>query len=280
MKMTSAIAAVFFVGIAAAYAQAVDIFPNQRHLCYEASDLVTAPNKSAPALVNETLNGFPSLAFRLCTDRWGTHYFLRAPEPVSDSVCSFFEKEVFPPIASVASQTDTRASESAIKWSSPPPPWSVDAPTAVRGELPVQFMAVQNSGTCPPLDSPGYVPVHNVSAEGFRTVDLFWRSLASSEMNFEVAVSRITECRHDVERAALFHNPDAEKKYMQLKIEALHAFLFDRPASLRAFNMYFEAGIYSFWVSSTLPGFVSFEADVQVTPNGLELTKLCNVSVA
>jgi hypothetical protein len=282
MKMASAIAAMLFAWMTVAFAQAVDIFPDQRHLCDQPSQVVRVPNISAPPLVDATLRRVPTLAFRLCNDRWGAHYFLRAPEPVSNGVCSFFEKEVFSPTdldVTGAAPTDTTPKPE-IRWSNPPPPWSTDAPTAIKGEQPVQFMAAQRSAACPPLDSPGYITVHGVSAEGFQAMEAFWRSLTSSEKNFAAAVSRIAECQHDIERDALFHNPDAAKKSRERKIEAFHAFVFDQPEGLRAFSMTFAGDVYSVLVWGTDNRFVPFRANVQVTGNGLELANLCNVYVA
>jgi hypothetical protein len=93
MRVAAALV-LFLASLAAAFAQGVTLQSNQHYLCYDRSEIVTAVRAGAPPLVNATLTRFPTIAFGLSKDEWGDHYFIRyfirAPEPVTDGVCSVY----------------------------------------------------------------------------------------------------------------------------------------------------------------------------------------------
>src|SRR5258708_39986186 len=120
MRVGLAILALALVCTTAAFGQLV-LGPNQRLLCLSGM-IVTAPTAGAPSLVNATLRRFPTLAFRLCDDEHGEHYFLRVPERPSEGVCKYYEKEVFAPVDPRIAGESELGTTANVRWDEPPAP--------------------------------------------------------------------------------------------------------------------------------------------------------------
>jgi hypothetical protein len=179
MRITYAIIVLVLAFSSGASAQTVDT----RGACADLyRGIITQPTIGAPPLVNATLTRFPQLAFRLCNDR----YFLRAPEQPVDGVCIFNEAEVFSrvnPNVPGTNAFNANTSNLEIHWNSLPGPWS-------SRRLNATYM-VETNGNCPALDAGSYVSVANTSAENFKLLTNFWRTLIASETNFDAAVAQL-----------------------------------------------------------------------------------------
>src|SRR5689334_12094678 len=103
--------------------------PNDRYACANESQTVVADRKPGiPEIVSATIERFPNVAFRLCTDQYGPHYFMRVQQPPVNGVCVFEEAEVFLPQDSNAASVsvlDGSPAGHAVRWYAPPKPWSI-----------------------------------------------------------------------------------------------------------------------------------------------------------
>jgi hypothetical protein len=211
--MRVAVAAALVLAFLAGSASAQIGFPPGTRFVCNGGEVVTRPRAGVPSLVNATLVAFPQLAFRLCSDDWGMHYFLRAPERDDSGVCTFFEAEVFAPPdprgADVSSleRNDLRR---IVHWYTPPAPWSTvrsdrSDPVVVGQETPVQFMMEISTGQCRTLDSSEYVLVDGVSSQTFRSIGQLLRSAMYSEAFFDAAVRGLSPegCIDNIGSAAI-----------------------------------------------------------------------------
>lgn len=196
------------------------------NVCYQRSKEITAPRADAPALVNETLQRFPMLAFRVCSDRWGEHYYLRTPEPVANGVCMFREREVFPAVDPNAGSTQPLAGNApgfSPTYEKPPYPWGTNGL-----ERDYQFMAVQQTA-CPPLEAQRYAAVYDIAAAEFMRLRDAWLSLARSEDAFDSVVSNLPQ---SCDRIMAGFPPTIQKRMYDKLVASFHSFLFDPATSL------------------------------------------------
>ena len=179
--------------------------PNDRYACANSNDIVVAePRPGIPEIVNATIARFPNVGFRLCTDPYGPHYFMRVVQPPVNGACIFEEAEVFLPqnqdAASVSLLESTPAGQP-IRWQAPPKPWSIARTgglqvTIVGRANPTQYM-IEAAGQCPRPDDPDYIRVHDVSAGVLKAFTSAWRDVSSSEDRFNTVVAQMapaTKC--------------------------------------------------------------------------------------
>lgn len=200
---------------------------NKRYVCVEGSRELTAPAPNAPRLVNATLDHFPILAFRLCGDKWGQHYFLRTPQPVADGVCAFDEREVFPSVDPDASGAEALAASGPAfnpTLAQPPAPWRTIGPLA---EYRARYMSAQQTG-CPSLQSRNYASVADLTPAEFVRLRSTWLALGQSE---EIFASALAGLPQDCGIMRGFPSELQQRTYDRLRA-SLHAFLFDPGASL------------------------------------------------
>jgi hypothetical protein len=189
---------------AVAHAQ-LGLGPNDRYACANNSDIVVAaPKPGTPEIVNATIARFPNVGFRLCTDQYGPHYFMRVQQPTVNGACLFEEAEVFlpqDPNAAGVSRLEASPAGQPVRSQAPPKPWSLARNDGLQIRIvgrsdPTQFM-LEAAGQCPKPDDPDYVMVHNVSAGVLKAFTRSWRELASAEDRFNTIVAQIapaTKC--------------------------------------------------------------------------------------
>lgn len=250
---------------------------NKRYVCFEGSRELTAPGPNAPRLVNATLDRFPMLAFRLCSDKWGQHYFLRTAQPIADGVCAFDEREVFPGVEPDDSGAEALAANApgfVPTLAQPPQPWRTVGPLA---EYRASFMTAQQAG-CPSLQSRNYASVANLTPAEFVSLRSTWLALGQSE---EIFASALAGLPQDCGIMPGFPPELQQRTYDRLRA-SLHAFLFDPGASLYVTRITRRANSYDVAVTERAdPGHLAdFVLTIEDSGGTLRLTCLGALYVA
>jgi hypothetical protein len=258
--------------------------PNDRYACASPDDLIVAvPTAGAPALVNATLARFTNIAFRLCNDGYGAHYFLRAPEDPVNGVCIFYETEMFSPTdpkAVDANALDPNERNNRVRWFTPPKPWGGrrlggQYPNIVGRHDPTEFMIEANGG-CPALDDPDYVMVDNISAGIFKAVSHFWQGLASSQDRFNDALMKLAPAL----QCEMSPNEFIANRLRDFALTALRTALFDQHHPLRISNIYL-CGAHGYYAVIEDPMTMRFySAKFDLGDGGLHLECLGGAYVA